>query len=167
MGFGGADQRTGEGHNQPQTRSDPVIRRFYAPTTVDVSKPLQGILSPCNPLENSPSDETNAESIQAHETAIIKLKITRNSLLNISKLPPEVLGNVFRWNAAPTSDFLGWVDRTHNFLLVCHHWFEVASRTPELWSFWGTTPKEWKRCCVYSKTAPLDLVLDVHLSLSE
>ena len=94
--------------------------------------------------------------------AIIKLKRTRNSLLNISKLPPELLGDIFCWNASPTSDFLGWEDRSHSFLLVCHHWFKVASCTPDLWSFWGTTPKEWKRCCHHSGAAPLDLVLDVY-----
>ena len=100
------------------------------------------------------------EQTREHERAIIELKRTRNSLLNISKLPPEVLGNIFRWNTAPTSDFLAWVDRTHNFLFVCHHWFEVGSRTPELWSFWGTSLKEWKLCCRYPGAAPLDLVLD-------
>jgi len=46
--------------------------------------------------------EANIDSVRAledqireHENTIIKLKRTRNSLLNISKLPPEVLGNVF------------------------------------------------------------------------
>ena len=81
--------------------------------------------------------------------------------MNVSKLPPEVLGNIFRWNVTPWDDFWGWEDRSHGFLLVCHHWFEVASRTPELWSFWGTTPGEWKSRCHCSNTTPLDLVLDV------
>ena len=110
--------------------------------------------------------ETNIDSIRAldeqireHEKAAIKLKRTRNSLLNIFKLPPEVLGKIFHCNVTPKSDFDGLGKESHNFLLVCHHWFEVASCTPDLWSFWGNSPKDWARWCHRSGTAPLDLVL--------
>jgi len=111
--------------------------------------------------------ETNIDSIRAleeqireHEKAIIKLKRARNSLLNVSKLPPEVLGEVFRWNVIREGDFGGLDEGSHNFLAVCHHWFEVSSRTPELWSSWGNTPKDWARWYPHSRTAPFDLVLD-------
>ena len=117
---------------------------------------------------NRLSGETNIESVLAleeqirvHETAILQLKRARNSLLNISKLPPEVLGNIFRWNVTLKGDFDGLEERSHNFLLVCHHWSEVASCTPELWSFWGDTPRDWVRLHHRSGTAPLDLVLNV------
>ena len=109
--------------------------------------------------------ETNIDSIRAleeqireHERAIIQLKRDRNSLLNVSKLPPEVLGNIFHRNVTLKGDFDGLDNRSHNFLFVCHHWFEVASRTPEIWGFWGNTPKDWARLCRRSGTAPLDLV---------
>ena len=110
--------------------------------------------------------ETNIDSIRAleeqireHERAIVQLKRTRNSLLNVSKLPPEVLGDIFHRNVTLKGDFDGLDDRSHNFLLVCHHWFEVALQTPEIWSFWGNTPKDWARLCRRSGTTPLDLVL--------
>ena len=110
--------------------------------------------------------ETNIDSILAleeqireHEMAAIRLKRARNSLLNVSKLPPELLGDIFRWNVTPKHDFDGLDKRSHNFILVCHHWFEVASGTPDLWSFWGNTPKDWARRCHLSGTASLDLVL--------
>ena len=110
--------------------------------------------------------ETNINSIRAleeeikeHERAVIRLKRTRNSLLNVSKLPPEVLGNIFGWNVIRKGDFDGLEKASHNFLLVCHHWFEVASRTPELWDFWGNTPEEWARWYSRARTAPLNLVL--------
>ena len=74
--------------------------------------------------------------IEEHERAIIQLKRTQNSLLNVSTLlPPEILGKIFSWNVIQGGDFGRLSKDSHNFLLVCHHWLEVASRTPELWSF--------------------------------
>ena len=161
-GFGGADQRAREFYNQPQTRSDPSVERALVLATVDVSSLLYGIIPPFNRSENRPSSKIDAGQTREHESAIIKLKRIRNSLLNVSKLPPEVLGNIFRWNLMPSYDFWGWEVRFRDFLLVCHHWFEVASWTPELWSFWGPTLKEWKRYCRHSRSAPLNLALDDH-----
>ena len=117
-------------------------------------------------LENRLSGEIDIESILAldeqirqHERAIINLKRTRNSLLNVSKLPPEVLGNVFRWNVSLKDDFDGLEEGSHNFISVCHHWREVALGTPELWSFWGNSLTDWARRSRHSGTAPLDLAL--------
>lgn len=104
--------------------------------------------------------EVNLESIRALEKQIeerigdtIELKRARNSLLNISILvPPEILGEIFFWILArpdpalhPDSHFDGFCQGSHNFLLVCRHWARVASRTPEIWSFWGNTLLEWKK----------------------
>ena len=96
------------------------------------------------------------EQIREHERAIIQLKRSRNSLLNVSTLPPEVLGNIFGWNVVRQGDFGGLEG---NFLLVCHHWFEVASCTPELWSFWGNNLWDWAKRHSRYPEAPLDLVL--------
>ena len=121
--------------------------------------------------------ETNIHSILALEKQIgegngdiIKLKRTRNSLLNIStRVPPEILGDVFAWCLVPEAarsiysplHFRGFQKGSYNFLLVCHHWFEVASRTPELWGFWGNTLQDWrKHHHRWAGIAPLDLVLD-------
>ena len=102
------------------------------------------------------------EQIREHERAAIKLKRARNSLRNVSKLPPELFGKIFCWNVIREGDFDELNDGSHNFLLVCHHWFEVASRTPELWCFWGNTLIDWARWCHCSETALLDLVLGNH-----
>ena len=125
-----------------------------------------GLQSDLTDLENRLTGEININSILAldeqireHERTVIRLRRTRNSLLNVSKLPPEVLGKIFRWNVTYRGDFCGLEERSHNFLLVCHHWFQVALCTPEIWSFWGNDIKDWTRWYPYSRTAPLDLVL--------
>jgi len=114
--------------------------------------------------------EANINSIRALEKQIeedegdaIKLKRARNSLLNIStRLPPEILGYIFVWSLVHDSSwhFEGLQKGSYNFLLVCYHWFEIASRTPELWSFWGNTLQDWKKRHHRPGATPIDLVLD-------
>jgi len=104
--------------------------------------------------------EKRIEGHKGDGNTIIQLKRTRNSLLNVSTVPPEILGNVFRWNVIPCTEFLGLSKGSFNFLLVCHHWFEVASGTPELWSFWGNSTKDWTHRHTHCRTGPVDLVMD-------
>jgi hypothetical protein len=112
-------------------------------------------------------DEINADSIrdlekQIEEGAgdIIQLKRTRNSLLNISvRVPPEILGSIFHWITATDKNPYYWMHIDYKFLLVCHHWFEVACHTPELWGFWGITLKQWSHRCQRSGTTPVVLAL--------
>ena len=124
------------------------------------------------------AQETNIELIRELERKIeegkgdtIELKRARNALLKISTcVPPEILGDIFSWTLVrgdPTSGgdsrFDGFPKGSYNFLLVCHHWFEVASQTPELWSFWGNTFDEWRQWHHrHPQVAPLDLVLKAH-----
>ena len=131
-------------------------------------------------MGSSMDREINTESIRALEKQIeegggdtIKLKRARNSLLNIStRVPPEILGDIFTWTlvrqGGPASflgpHFSGLCKGSYNFLLVCHHWFGVASRTPELWSFWGNTLQQWGKRHHYSRNVLLDLVLNGHAS---
>jgi len=107
------------------------------------------------------------ERIKETTAEITRLKRSRNSLLNIARVPPEILGHIFRFNVAPEfgdGRFATVRGDAYDFLLVCHHWFEVARRTPELWSFWGNSLDDWKRQHLRFGISALELVLDGSLS---
>ena len=114
--------------------------------------------------------EINIDSILALERQIgegvgdvIHLKRARNSLLNIStRIPPEILGHIFWQGVAPEGDFGGLRKGSYNFLLVCHRWFEIASSTPELWSFWGNTLGQWSQRYRRSGITPIDITLSTY-----
>ena len=99
------------------------------------------------------------EKIKEWGTLLAEYKSARNSLLNVSRLPPEILGDIFRRNVALEGTFGGLEDRSYNFLLVCRHWRNVAWNTPEVWSFWGNSLEDWNKWYGIRPTAPLDLVL--------
>ena len=108
------------------------------------------------------------KQIEEGQGDVIQLKRARNSLLNISTLvPPELLGQVFRWNVIPDYDFGDLGPGCYNFLLVSHHWFEVASGTPELWTYWGNTLKLWSQRYQRSGSAPLDLIMHAHRRMGD
>ena len=48
---------------------------------------------------------------------------------------------------------------TFNFILVCRYWFDVATSTPSLWAFWGTSLRECLAFHRYSGAVPLYLNL--------
>ena len=110
-------------------------------------------------LEEQIREYENAVNTIELKKAVIRLKRSRNALLNISTLPPEILGEIFQSKVTLEDNFGGLEEGSHNFLFVCHHWHEVALRTPGVWSFWGNTLSDWARWYRYSATAPLDLVL--------
>src|ERR1700743_148675 len=84
------------------------------------------------------------------------------------RLPSEILGYIFAWIVTPErrysthsrTSFLGLKKISYNFLLICRHWLEVASNTPEVWSFWGNKLRDWRKRYHRAGVASTDLVLD-------
>ncbi|KDQ51401.1 hypothetical protein JAAARDRAFT_84031, partial [Jaapia argillacea MUCL 33604] len=100
--------------------------------------------------------------ITAHLESIRQLCTTRNSLMPISCLPPEVLANIFvqyaaQINLRSPSISLGcstdwWIAVTY----VCRHWREVALATPRLWSSLSFQRPKWvPEMIIRSRMAPL------------
>jgi len=153
------------------TRVSPRISRAIG---IDVRGRFCGIPRHLHESNASMGPEANIDAIRALERRIeegkgdiIKLKRDRNSLLNIStRVPPEILGGILVWSLCRENSWCyeGLQEGSYNFLLVCHHWFEVASHTPELWSFWGSTLQDWKKRHHRSGSTPLDLVLNGDIS---
>jgi hypothetical protein len=116
----------------------------------------------------SSSCEVNARAIrnleleiQNHGKDTTHLKRLRNSLLNVSVyLPPEILGHIFWWKVVSGVNPSGRISGgTFNFILVCRYWFDVATSTPSLWAFWGTSLRECLEFYRYSGAVPLYLNL--------
>jgi len=98
------------------------------------------------------------------------LKLRRNALVPISRLPPEVLEPIFSFlflpdkHERPTTggkpDSLAWLRVSH----VCHRWREIALNQPRFWSrinfntltFTGAT-----QVLSRSKMAPLELTANL------
>jgi len=103
----------------------------------------------------------NLDPTPAPDAEIIQLKRTQNSLLKIARIPPEILGHIFHLYIAGVGgrDFSKIPKGSYDFLLVCHHWSQVALRTPGLWTSWGSRIEEWKRRCLRFGISSLDLIL--------
>lgn len=99
------------------------------------------------------------KEIRKHEMAMSKLKRARNSLLNITLIPPEILGGIFYWTMVLQQEQTASRKIPHNLLFICHHWLEVALHTPELWTSWGDRLWDWERRHTCPGTSQLDLEL--------
>ena len=95
-------------------------------------------------------------------------KRAKNHLSSITiRIPPQILGYIFdlaitrKYSMYSENHFDGPEEGSYNFLLVCHHWSQVAFSTPKLWRFWGNTFQDWNERYHLSGNTSVDLVLDM------
>lgn len=88
----------------------------------------------CSTLEhNNPQGAQNIidEQISRHEKSVIALKTLRNTLSPISKLPIEILCQIFYFSQEkPSYSLFNWIKITY----VCRQWRTVALNSPNLWT---------------------------------
>ena len=90
----------------------------------------------------------------------MKLDRARNPPLNISTfLPPEILGAIFYWVMIFQQKVRTPLKVPHSLLLVDRNWFQVALQTPQLWTSWGSSLKDWERRCASPVVSKLNLEL--------
>jgi F-box-like len=110
------------------------------------------------------------DDIKSLEASVRDLKSRRNSLVSISRLPPEAIATVFSFLSLPGGpvlpspnakpDRLGWLRVAH----VCHLWREIALNQPRFWShidFNSLTSAGASEILARAKMAPLRLEAEV------
>ncbi|TDL27646.1 hypothetical protein BD410DRAFT_825241 [Rickenella mellea] len=118
--------------------------------------PITSLSASENPSIMLPGDVTR-ESIDAEicslKHAILDLKTCRNTLSDLSRLPPEVLAVVF-------NGLRHFIRDLYTVTQVCRHWRQIAFDFPRLWSNINLAHiKEAREFIIRSKSAPL--VLDI------
>ena len=123
-------------------------------------------------LEDSPEHLRQAidDELESLERTTRTLKLRRNALAPISRLPPETIAIIFSFLSLPREylrlltgdkqDILAWLRVSH----VCHRWREVALNQPRFWSridFTTLTSAGATEVLSRSKMAPLELELNL------
>ena len=88
------------------------------------------------------------------------MRYTLNSHASVSRLPAEVLAEVFLYvvKSSIDRDDTYFAPRTFSFLQACKRWNEVAVGFPQLWRWWiAGAVKAWPLFNSRSKNIPLSL----------
>ena len=113
-------------------------------------------------LEGPCKDAINAmqKQIDVHFEEINKLRSAQNTYVPVSRLPAEILSEVFLCiveSSLQHGDF-GFVAGTFWFRQVCKRWNEVAVGFPQLWVHWvARAVRAWPLFKARSKDAPIFL----------
>ncbi|KAI0045619.1 hypothetical protein FA95DRAFT_1461369, partial [Auriscalpium vulgare] len=99
------------------------------------------------------------------ESAALAIKMRRNSIAPIHRLPSEIFAKVFSilcQSHAPSTFStweLGWITVTH----VCRHWRQIAFDNPSLWGTNIISHPMWiEERLSRSKNSPITLDISFH-----
>ena len=104
--------------------------------------------------------EALQKQIDLHFKEINKLRSTQNFHIPVSRLPAELLSEVFLYivETGLQDGDLGFAWGTFGFRRVCRRWNEVAVGFPQLWVWWASGAfSAWHLFNVRSKGVPLSL----------
>jgi hypothetical protein len=112
------------------------------------------------------------EEITRLMSSICDLRFQSNTLLPISRLPTEILAEIFVHGArdhhehhhSPTKGVPEWV----NISYVCRQWYDVALNCPTLWSHIFVASQRWtEELLARSKQTPLKICMVMHSELED
>lgn len=101
------------------------------------------------------------KQIDFHVGEANRLKYAQNLHIAISRLPAELLAEVFLYivESGLRGDNTRFTAGTFSFLQVCRRWKEVAVGFPQLWSWWvAGSFRAWTIFSSRSKNVPISLV---------
>ena len=117
--------------------------------------PFSSLKGPCKDT----IDAINKQ-MDVHFEEIRKLRSAHNSHVPVSRLPAELLSEVFLCIVESSLPYLasGFARGTFMFRQVCRHWDEVAVGFPQLWVQWlSRAVRAWPLFNTRSKEAPIFL----------
>jgi hypothetical protein len=86
------------------------------------------------------------KSIESDKASLLALKARRNSMVPISRLPPETLSEIFSLaqllcldSAGPNHHSLEWINMTY----VCRYWRNIALELPRFWVYLPIGNLQW------------------------
>ncbi|KAJ3486027.1 hypothetical protein NLI96_g4527 [Meripilus lineatus] len=142
-----------------------LVIAIFADSVIDETATLRRAIRPL-PRRLPANMDIDARTEDEIDQRILQLKIKRNSLQNILRVPPEILSQIsleyvnlmrtgFRYQPfvfSPRPRPNAWINIAH----ICHHWREVALRTASLWaSFDASSLQLIQELLARSKAIPL------------
>ena len=145
---------------------------LHTPKSVWISRTSMSSMISDDPLQLRDAIQKIDDEMKAHYMALANLRLKRNTLIPINRLPPELLSKIFCAHRDRTIYWFmrsDWPDPDYGALRpevrlkewiqiawVCRHWRDVALSTARIWNHIDLDrPRFSTQCSIpRSKTAP-------------